>query len=416
MSDPNPSFLSEYGPWALVTGASEGIGRSFARAIARRSLNLVLVARRRPQLEELALELRQTYAIRCCVLDIDLTLPEACSSVVESVSELDPGLVVCAAGFGSSGMFLKGNLANERNMLELNCGVTAELSWQFGQRLARRGRGGLILMSSIVAFQGVPGSAHYAATKAYVQTLAEGLRLEWKDQGIDVMAVAPGPVATPEGLATIPVMPSSRAKPADLKEACIQAAREVIAEQGVEALSLRDVARRLNISHQTPYRHFASRDHLLAEIMRRCFAEFAAYLDLRSNSSEPGVDLEGMGEAYLAYAEQKPLEYRLMFGTPWPEPAEHPELVGHAVHAFDILRDGLRSMNPPGAGRPAAEIDLDALFIWSTLHGAASISQANVMQHLALEPSVIDRLKGELIERIDDALARRSSRRSEKAE
>lgn len=210
-------------------------------------------------------------------------------------------------------------------------------------------------------------------------------------------------------------MPNSKSnsRPADLKEACIEAAREVIAEQGVEALSLRDVARRLNISHQAPYRHFASRDYLLAEIMRRCFADFAGYLDQRSGGVGTGADLDGMGEAYLAYAEQKPLEYRLMFGTPWPEPAEHPELVKHAVHAFDILRNGLRSMEPPGAARPQAEIDLDAMFIWSALHGAASISQANVMQHLALEPSVAGRLKGELMERIDNALARRTSQSSE---
>lgn len=170
----------------------------------------------------------------------------------------------------------------------------------------------------------------------------------------------------------------------DLKEACIQAAREVIAEQGVEAWSMRDVARKLVISHQAPYRHFPSRDHLLAAIMQRCFEDFAAFLDARSKT-HASDELLGMGQAYLAYAALKPLEYRLMFGTPWPEPAAHPELIRHALHAFDLLRNSLRLRH---GDLPAeqARAEQEALFIWSALHGMASITQANVMQHLRLLP------------------------------
>jgi AcrR family transcriptional regulator len=203
-------------------------------------------------------------------------------------------------------------------------------------------------------------------------------------------------------------MPTAKVKPADLKEACVQAAREVIAEHGVEGLSMRDVARKLGISHQAPYRHFESRDHLLAEIMRRCFADFALHLDQRPPGSDPHADLEGMGQAYLSYAEHKPLEYRLMFGTPWPEPAQHPDLVKHAVHAFDILRESLRRMYGDTRDR-RAQADLDALFIWSTLHGMASIKQANVMQHLALEPDVMGRFKADLMAKIGVALAGRDA-------
>ena len=199
-------------------------------------------------------------------------------------------------------------------------------------------------------------------------------------------------------------MPRAKVKPADLKEACVRAAREVIAEHGVESLSMRDVSRKLGISHQAPYRHFASRDHLLAEIMRRCFADFALHLDQRSPGVEPQSDLEGMGDAYLTYAESKPLEYRLMFGTPWPEPAQHPDLVKHAVHAFNILRDRLRGMHGDAPGQ-RIQADLDALFIWSTLHGMASIKQANVMQHLELEPDVLDRFKADLMAKIDATLS-----------
>jgi AcrR family transcriptional regulator len=194
-------------------------------------------------------------------------------------------------------------------------------------------------------------------------------------------------------------MTRTRDPASSLKEACVQAAREVIAEQGAESLSLRDVARKLGISHQAPYRHFESRDHLLAEIMRRCFADFAQRLDERPRTGNPEADLEAMGHAYLNYARQKPLEYRLMFGTPWPEPAQHPALVQHAVHAFNLLRDSLRAMH---GHRPEqhAQADREAMFIWSTLHGMASITQANLMQHLNLAKGVERALPADLMARI----------------
>lgn len=193
----------------------------------------------------------------------------------------------------------------------------------------------------------------------------------------------------------------------DLKEACIQAAREVIADAGIESLSMRDVARKLNISHQAPYRHFASRDHLLAEIMRRCFADFAAFLDQQSKA-HAADELKGMGEAYMAYASLKPLEYRLMFGTPWPEPAAHPELVKHAVHAFDLLRQNLlKNHRRDAAGRKRAE--LQALFIWSALHGLATIQHSNVMQHLVLSDGVQGEAKDFMLQMIGAALQSSSS-------
>lgn len=188
----------------------------------------------------------------------------------------------------------------------------------------------------------------------------------------------------------------------NLKEACIQAAREVIAEQGVEGLSMRDVARKLEISHQAPYRHFASRDHLLAEIMRRCFEDFAQYLDQSSKENQP-EELRKMGEAYLDYAALKPLEYRLMFGTPWPEPAAHPDLVKHAVHAFDLLRQNLLKQHSKNSG-VKKQAELEAMFIWSLLHGFASIEQSNVMQHLILSKGVQNQARNFIMEMIHFAL------------
>jgi AcrR family transcriptional regulator len=192
--------------------------------------------------------------------------------------------------------------------------------------------------------------------------------------------------------------------PADVREACVAAAREVIAEQGVEALSLRDVARRLGVSHQAPYKHYASRDHLLAEVMRRCYEDFARQLDARPRHDEPERDLGALGEAYLRYAAAHPLEYRLMFGTPWPKPADHPDLVREAVHAFDVLRGVLRRMHGAVAAK-AARVDLDAMFIWSCMHGVASISHGDVMPQLRLAPKVQGQAAAHVMQMISRAMA-----------
>jgi AcrR family transcriptional regulator len=177
--------------------------------------------------------------------------------------------------------------------------------------------------------------------------------------------------------------------PLELKEACVQAAHEFIAEHGVERLSLRDVARRLHVSHQAPYKHYPSRDHLLAEVMRRCFRDFAAFLDQRAPATDPRADPASLGARYLEYAASHPVEYRLMFGTPWPEASAEVGLVADAVHAFDVLRGVLRRIH--GSRRSMQRrVDLDAMFIWANMHGLASISQSNVMAHLGLAPTVAE--------------------------
>jgi len=176
--------------------------------------------------------------------------------------------------------------------------------------------------------------------------------------------------------------------PLELREACIVAAREVIAERGIENLSLRDVARRLGVSHQAPYKHYPSRDHLLAEVVRRCFEGFAAHLDARQHVDDPEQDLQALGVQYLSYARDHPLEYRLMFDTPWPQSAEHPDLVRDAVHAFDILRGVLRRLHGSGAAL-RDRVTLDALYIWSTMHGLAGVLNGNCIDKLDLKPKLL---------------------------
>ena len=198
--------------------------------------------------------------------------------------------------------------------------------------------------------------------------------------------------------------PKTAQPAADLREACVVAAHAVIAQHGVEKLSLRDVARRLGVSHQAPYKHYPSRDHLLAEVMRRCFESFALFLDATQGSDDPQCDMQAMGQAYLAYAIENPLQYRLMFGTPWPSVAEHPALLRDAQHSFLVLRRAIARMR--GRTAVTAQDDLDALFVWSSMHGLATILQSNVMERLALGRGVLQRAVPHTLERVGLALAR----------
>lgn len=189
-------FLKHYGPWAVVTGASDGIGREMALCLAEREFNLVLVARNQITLTELSLELKSKYQIETRSLPLDLSRDSGVEIMIAQTRDLDVGLLINAAGFGTSGPFLDAQLYNEIEMLKVNCKAVMKLSYHFGQRFCNQGRGGIIFMSSLLAFQGVPRAAHYSATKAYIQTFAEGLHHELSPFGVDVVSSAPGPVAT----------------------------------------------------------------------------------------------------------------------------------------------------------------------------------------------------------------------------
>ncbi len=191
---PDTPLRRDYGPVAVVTGATEGIGRAFAHQIAAAGLDLVLVARRQGALDEVAENLRARHGVRVESVATDLGVGDGVHRVMEATAKLDVGLLIAAAGFGTSGLFLDGDIESESSMLQVNCDAVLRLTHHFGARFAARGDGGVVLLSSIVAFQGVPRAAHYAATKAWVQTFAEGLRHEWRPLGVDVVACAPGPV------------------------------------------------------------------------------------------------------------------------------------------------------------------------------------------------------------------------------
>lgn len=189
------AWVQRYGRWAIVTGASSGIGRACALEAARRGLDVVIVARREDELRRLAAEIA-AIGRASRIMAADLADPDAVAGVMADIADLDIGLLVAAAGFGTAGDFLAIDTRQELEMIDVNCRAVFQLVRGLAPRMAARRRGGIVLFGSIVAFQGVARAANYAATKAYAQVLAEGLHRELKPLGIDVLASAPGPVNT----------------------------------------------------------------------------------------------------------------------------------------------------------------------------------------------------------------------------
>jgi short-subunit dehydrogenase len=187
----------QFGPWAVVTGASSGIGREFAHQLAAEGINVVLVARRLTILQDLAAELAARYNVDSRVVAVDLSNPAALTPIADATADIDVGLLVSNAGVALSGPFLDSSLQAQREILRLNTAAHLGLCHHFGERLGRRGRGGILLVSALGAVHGVPYMANAAATKAYVTSLGAGLHGELAKHGVHVTVLHPGPTRTP---------------------------------------------------------------------------------------------------------------------------------------------------------------------------------------------------------------------------
>jgi len=185
-------FSDKYGPWALITGASSGLGEQYARQLAAMGLNLIVIARRAERLRTLGAELAQAHGIQVEVLALDLLSLRAIDKIAVAAQQVDLGLVICNAGFGAAGRFLEQDAAKLTDMVRLNCEVPVKLIHRLAPQLARRGRGGIVMLASTAAFQCTPWMATYGASKVFDLHLAEALTVELGPLGIDVLAVCPG--------------------------------------------------------------------------------------------------------------------------------------------------------------------------------------------------------------------------------
>lgn len=192
-----PGFAKRYGPWALIAGASEGLGAAYAGALARRGLNLVLVARRKALLDELAKDLRGAYGVEILALDGDLGEWHFLESLQNACSALEVGLIVYNAAYAPIGEFASAPLEDLLRVAAVNIQAPVALVRALLPGMTERRRGGVILMTSLAGNQGSPYIATYAASKAFNRVLAEGLWYELKDRGVDVVACCAGAVRTP---------------------------------------------------------------------------------------------------------------------------------------------------------------------------------------------------------------------------
>jgi uncharacterized protein len=191
------AFVEKYGPWAMIAGASEGIGEAFAVELAGRGLNLVLVARREQPLNGLAARLQSQFRIQTRTVVLDLGDAALAEKITSATRELEIGLVVYNAAQSFIGSFLAQPLAEKLRIVDVNCRGPLILADIFGRAMAARGRGGVILLTSLAALQGSPLIATYAASKAFNLVLGEALWDELGRAGVDAIACCAGATRTP---------------------------------------------------------------------------------------------------------------------------------------------------------------------------------------------------------------------------
>ncbi len=188
--------LQAYGGWAVITGASAGIGREFARAIAARGVNCALVARRAERLDALAEELRASHGIECRCIAQDLARDGAVDEIVQAMSDVPVGILVNNAGFGQAGHFDKTDPGRLISMVTVNCLAPVLLTRALLPPMAERGRGAVIMVSSILGVIPSPYETVYGATKAFDLFFGEGLWAEMRGTGVDVITLCPSTTKT----------------------------------------------------------------------------------------------------------------------------------------------------------------------------------------------------------------------------
>jgi len=218
------SFVEKYGPVAVVAGASEGLGAAFAGALAARGLHLVLLARREATLAELAAKLTAAHSITVKTVAVDLADGDFVEALRAATDGLEVGLAVYNAAYSFTSRLLDRPLSDALRVVDVNVAGPLRLVHALVPAMRARRRGGVVLMSSVAGFQGAPGLAAYAASKAFNIVLGESLWAELRPEGVDVVTAVAGAIRTPNFGAA-----STREAPGTLDPA-------VVAGQALDAL------------------------------------------------------------------------------------------------------------------------------------------------------------------------------------
>lgn len=197
-------FAENYGPWAIVLGASEGLGEAFAHGVAERGVNVVVVARRREPLQRVAVDITQRHGVEARPITLDCAAPRFLDDLRAVTDELQIGLAVYNAAASYVGEFEDQSLESMRAIVAVNCWGPLAVCEHFGRPMLQAGRGGIVVMSSGAGLAGSPYNAAYAASKAFELVLGESLWAEWRSRGVDVMSVIGPAIDTPTFRATMP--------------------------------------------------------------------------------------------------------------------------------------------------------------------------------------------------------------------
>lgn len=189
-------FQETYGPWGVVLGASEGLGEAYARGLAERGLNVVVAARRSEPLQRVADDIIADFGVETRAAALDLATPDFLDALRAVTDGVDVGLVVYNGAAGYVGPFLDGADALQ-SIVAVNCRGPLVVCEHFGRHLIDRGRGGIVLMGSAAGLAGSAYNSAYAASKAFDLVLGESLWAEWRDTGVDVVAVIGPAIDTP---------------------------------------------------------------------------------------------------------------------------------------------------------------------------------------------------------------------------
>ena len=231
-------FKQRYGEWAIVAGASDGLGACYAEQLAERGLNLVLIARRTDLLSTLQQDLSQKYGVQIKTLTLDLLELNAAETIIDKTSDLEVGLLVFNAAFSRVGALHQHPIEEHLREIDINVRVPLILIHHFSKAMLERKRGGVLLMSSLSAFQGSAYISTYAASKSFQIVLAEGLWEEWRSQGVDALVCVAGAIRTPTYMSSQPRRQRAMMEPADV-------AREALAALGKQPYVIPGVGNKL---------------------------------------------------------------------------------------------------------------------------------------------------------------------------